>query len=83
MGVDTGVSGSACQILVFAVGDVGAVFRKVLFGQSEVDYVQFVAALATAHQEVVWLYVSVQEISGMHVLHSAVTFRITWRAFSP
>lgn len=73
VGVDTGVPGSAREIFVFAVGDMGAVLRKVLFGQSEVDYVQLVTAFAPAHQEIVRLNVSVQEVPRVHVLHPAFT----------
>jgi hypothetical protein len=83
MGVDTGVSGSPCQVLVFPIRDVCAIFRKVLFGQSEIDNVQLVTALSSSHQEVIRFYISVEEISGMDILDSAVTFRVTWKAFSP
>ena len=70
MCVDTRVAGSSCQILVFSVGDVCAVFRDVFFCQSEIDYVQFVTAFPAAHQEIVGFDVPVQEIARMHVLDS-------------
>lgn len=70
--VDGGVAGGAGQVLVLAVGDV--LVRAgvaVLLGQAEVDDVDQVALLAQAHQEVVGLHVSVDEVLGVDVLDPA------------
>lgn len=70
MGVDTGVTGGTSEVLVLAVGDVGAVLGKVLLGQAEVHDVEFVAAFTAAHEEVVGLDVSMEEVSGVDILDS-------------
>lgn len=63
MGVDTGISSGSGEVLIFSVGNVGAVFGQVLFGESEVYDVELVTALASSHQKVVGLDVSMQEVS--------------------
>ena len=70
MGIDGGVTGGTGEVFVLSVGNVGAVFGEVLLGKSEIHDVEFVAAFATAHQEVVGLDVAVEEVSGMDVLYS-------------
>lgn len=72
VGVDGGVAGGAGEVLVLAVGNVlvGAGVA-VLLGQAEVDDVDQVALLAQAHQEVVGLHVSVDEVLGVDVLDAA------------
>jgi hypothetical protein len=69
MGVDGGVAGSAGEVLVLPVGYVqmGAGVA-VLLGQAKVDDVDLVAALGDAHEEVVGLDVTVQEVFGVHIL---------------
>jgi len=42
----------------------------VLLGKSEIDDVDLVSALAHAHEEIVGLDISVDEIAGMDVLDS-------------
>lgn len=73
--VDGGVAGRARQILVLAVGDVlvGARVAKLL-GQTEIDYVDQVAFLGQAHQEVVRLDVSMDEVFRVYVLYSTYLF---------
>ena len=45
--VDAGIAGCACEVLVFAVGDVHMRLGiTVLFGQSEVDEMHLVGLLA-------------------------------------
>lgn len=72
MCVNGGVAGGACQVLVLAVGDVLVRACVTIFlGQAKVDDVDEISLLAQAHQEVVWLYVSVDEVLGVDVLNSA------------
>jgi len=63
MGVDTGVTGGSCQVLVFPVGDVKmTLWVAVLLCQSEIDDIDLVATLANAHQEVVGLDIAMNEV---------------------
>jgi hypothetical protein len=39
----------------------------VLLGQTEIDNVDLIAALADSHEKVVWLNVTVDEVPGVHV----------------
>lgn len=71
MGVDGGVAGSACEVLVLTVGDV--LVRSgiaVFLGQAKVNDVDQVALFAKSHQEVVGLHVSMDEVLGVDVLNS-------------
>lgn len=62
MGVDTSVSGCACQVLVLSVWNVEVGLGvSVLLSQAEIDDIDLVASLANTHQEIVWLDVSVNE----------------------
>lgn len=71
MGVDRCVSSSAREILVLSVGDVEVrLWVTVLLGQTKVDHVDLVAPLANAHQEVVGLDITVNEVARMHVFDS-------------
>ena len=61
--VDTGVTGSTSQVLVLSVRDVEVSLGiAVLLGQTKVDDIDLVAALANAHEEVVGLDVAVDEV---------------------
>ena len=72
MCVDGCVACCAGQVLVLAVGDVLVCAGvAVLLGQAKVDDVHQVALLAQAHQEVVWLHVSVDEVLRVDVLYTA------------
>jgi hypothetical protein len=67
--VDTGVAGGTSQVLVLSVRNVEVRLRiAVLLGQTEIDNVDLVAALANAHEEVVGLDVTVDERLGVDVL---------------
>jgi hypothetical protein len=71
VGVDRSVSSSTRQVLVLSVRDVQVGLGvSVLLGQSKVDHVDLVASLANAHEEVVRLDISVDEVSGVDVLDS-------------
>lgn len=71
MGVDGGVTGRACQVLVLSVRNVEVSLGvSVLLGQTEIDHVDLVATLANAHQEVVGLDITVDKGLGMNVLDS-------------
>jgi hypothetical protein len=67
--VDTGVTGSTSQVLVLSVRDVEVSLGiAVLLGQTKVDDIDLVAALANAHEEVVGLDIAVDEGLGVNVL---------------
>lgn len=69
MRVDGGVTSGTRQVLVLSVRDVEVRLGiAVLLGQTEVNDVDLVAALANAHQEVVWLDITVDEGLGVNVL---------------
>lgn len=58
-----GVAGGAGQVLVLTVGDVLVCAGvAVLLGQAKVNNVDQVPLFAQAHEEVVWLHVSVNEV---------------------
>lgn len=55
MGVDGGIAGRPCEVLVLSVGNVGAgPVVTVLFGQTKVNEEKLVAVSANTHQEVIW-----------------------------
>lgn len=69
VGVDRGVTGSSGEVLVLTVGDVQVRLGvTVLLGETKVDHVDLVSALADAHQEVVGLDVTVNEVARVNVL---------------
>lgn len=69
MGVDGGVTGGTSQVLVLSVRDVEVSLRvAVLLGETEINHVDLVAALADAHEEIVGLDVAVDEALGVDVL---------------
>jgi len=67
--VDTGVTGGTSQVLVLSVRNVEVSLGiAVLLGQTKVDDIDLVAALANAHKEVVGLDIAVDEGLGVDVL---------------
>ena len=71
MSVDASISGRAGQVLVLPVGDVKVSLGvAVLLGETEVDDVDLVAALANTHQEVVGFDITVDEVAGVDVLNT-------------
>jgi hypothetical protein len=67
--VDAGIAGGTSQVLVLTVRDVEVRLGvTVLLGETKVDDVDLVAALANAHEEVVRLDVAVDERLGVDVL---------------
>lgn len=69
MGVDRSVTSSTRQVLVLSVRDVEVGLGvPVLLGQTEIDNVDLVAALANTHQEVVRLDITVDKGLGVDVL---------------
>ena len=69
--VDGGVAGGTSQVLVLSVRDVEVRLGiAVLLGQTKVDDIDLVAALANAHKEVVGLDVAVDEGLGVDVLNA-------------
>jgi hypothetical protein len=62
--VDTSISGGASQVLAVPVGNVLASLGvSESLGEPEINDVDIVLLLADPDEEVVWLYVSVQEVS--------------------
>jgi hypothetical protein len=71
VGVDAGVTGGTSQVLVLSVRDVEVSLGiTILLGQTKVNDVDLVAALANAHEEVVGLDIAVDERLGMDVLNA-------------
>ena len=69
VGVNRGIAGSTSEVLVLSVRDVEVcLWVTILLGQSEINYIDLVAALANAHEEVVRLDVTVDERLGVNVL---------------
>lgn len=69
MSVDASVASSTSQVLVLTVWDVKMGFRvTILLGETEIDHIDLVPALSNAHQEIVWLDVTVNKRFGVDVL---------------
>jgi hypothetical protein len=69
MSVDAGITGSTSQVLILTVWDVEmSLGVTVLLGQTKVNDIDLVTTLADAHQEVVWLDVTMDEGLGVDVL---------------
>lgn len=55
MGVDGGITGRPCEVLVLSVGNVGTgPVVTVLLGQTKVNEEKLVAVSTNTHQEVIW-----------------------------
>jgi hypothetical protein len=71
MSVDTGITGSTSQVLVLSVRNVEVSLGiTVLLGQTEIDDIDLVAALANTHEEVVRLDITVDKGLGVDVLNT-------------
>ena len=71
VGVDAGIAGGTSQVLVLSVWDVEVrLGSAVLLGETKIDHINLVAALADAHEEVVRLDITVDERLGMDVLNA-------------
>jgi hypothetical protein len=69
--VDAGITGGTSQVLVLSVRNVEVRLGiTVLLGQTEIDHVDLVAALADAHEEIVRLDITVDEGLGVDVLNA-------------
>jgi hypothetical protein len=69
--VDRGVSRGTSQILVLPVRDMEmSLGVSVFLGETEINHIDLVAALSNAHEKVVGLDVSVDEISRVDVFRS-------------
>jgi len=66
-----GVSSGTCEVLTITVRNVLSSFgvSKAL-GETEIDDVNVVLLLSNTNQEVVWLYVTVKEVTRVHELNS-------------
>lgn len=85
VGIDRGIAGSACQVLVFPVGNMLVCTGiSVLLGQAEVNDVHQVAFLPQAHEEVVGLHIPVDEVLRVYVLDAADLKEVrTWQVTQP
>ena len=71
MGIDTGITGGSCQVLVLPVGNVEMTLGvTVLLGQTKVNHVHLVAAFSDAHQEVIGLDIAVNKVLGVDVFNA-------------
>jgi hypothetical protein len=69
--VDAGIAGGTSQVLVLSIRNVEVCLGiAVLLGQTEINDVNLVAALANAHEEVVRLDITVDEGLGVDVLNA-------------
>jgi hypothetical protein len=78
--VDTGISGGAREVLVLSVGNVLFGSRvSVLLGQTKINDEQLVAVSPDAHEKVVWLNVSMNEVLVVDKLNSPYhLYTIMW-----
>lgn len=71
MCIDAGITGCAGQVLVLTIRNVKVcLWVSVFLGQAKIYDIDLIASLANAHQEVVWLDVSVDERFGVDVFDS-------------
>lgn len=71
MSIDRGVPGGTSQVLVLPVRDVQVSLGvSVLFGQTEINHIDLIASFPNAHEEIVWLDVSVDKVSRVNVFDS-------------
>lgn len=69
MRVDAGITGGTSQVLVLSVRDVEVRLGiTVLLGQTKIDNVDLIAALANTHEEVIGLDITVDKGLGVDVL---------------
>ena len=70
MGVDGGIPSSSSQIFALSVGNVFSVSLDVPLGQAEIEEEDFVSGFIEANTEVIWLNISMDEMSVMNVFDS-------------
>ena len=71
MGIQRGISRSACQILALAEGDMFSFRILKTLGKTEVDDVNIVLrAFCSSDEEVIWFDVAVNNSLFMHFLNS-------------
>ena len=76
MSVDTGIASCSSQVLALSEGDVLSVRGAVALGQTKVDDVDIVlCSIVAANEEVVWLYVSVNNALLMYDFNSLNLFK--------
>lgn len=67
--VNGGVTSSPSQVLVLPVRDVEvSLWVSELFRETEIDDINLISTLADAHEEVVWLDVTMNEVARVDVL---------------
>ncbi len=71
MSIHRGVSSGTCEVLTITVRNVLPSFGvSEALGKTEIDYVNVVLLLSNTNQEVVWLDVTVKEVTRVHELNS-------------
>jgi hypothetical protein len=69
--IDGCITGSASQVLILTVRDMEVSLRvTVLLGETEIDDIDLISALADAHEEVIRFDITVDERLGMNVLNA-------------
>ena len=69
VGVDGSITSGTSQVLVLSVGDVKvSLWVSELFRETKINHVNLISTLADAHEEVVWLDVTVNEVARVDVL---------------
>ena len=70
MGVDGCIPGSSCQIFPLSVRNMFSVSLDVSFGKTEIKKEDFMSGFIETHTEVIWLNITMDEMSVMNVLDS-------------
>ena len=69
--ITAGISRSASECLVVAIGDVLVCASvAILLCQTKVNDIHYVSLLSQAHQKVVWLHITMNEVFGVDILQS-------------
>lgn len=69
MSIDTSITRSAGQILVFSVGDMEVRLRvAILLSKAEINDVDLISTLSNAHEEVIGFDITMDERFGVNVL---------------
>lgn len=72
MCIDTGISCSSCEILVFSIGDVlMCASVPVFLGQTKVYHIHKVAFFAKSHEKVIRFDISMNEVLRVDVFNAA------------
>jgi hypothetical protein len=69
MGINRSITSSSSQVLVLPIWDMEmGLWVTVFLGQTEINNIDLITTLANAHEEVVWLNITVDEGLGVNIL---------------